>query len=217
MKPEPDYSRCSLDDLIDLEGHLDRDRFPERWEQLQAAISAKRARHAASAGGRPPSPAWRILLITYHFALVAAAFGAAILTWWWGASPGAAGSRADGVRQAEQFRVVLMTGFAAWSALAGILLARGMREGRWLSLALLALMVPQIKLGGLAWIVPIGPLAVVGLLFPGDSDIRPIACFWIDLSGGPPRHFLWGASHLYINLIPAIGLVALAKLRRRLG
>jgi hypothetical protein len=215
MKHEPDYSRCSLDDLLDLEGHLDREQFPERWGRLQAAISAK---HAASAGGEPPSPVWRNLLIAYHFALVAAVLCSVLLSlWWWGGWPRAGAGWSDGLRQAEQLRVALMVGIAAWSALAGILLARGMREGRWLSLALLALMVPQIKLGGLAWIVPIGPLAVVGLLFPGDSDIRPIACFWIDLSGGPPRHFLWGASHLYINLIPAIGLVALAKLRQRLG
>jgi hypothetical protein len=217
MKPEPDYSRCSLDDLIDLEGHLDRDRFPERWEQLQAAISAKRARHAASAGGKPPSTVWRNLLIAYHFALVAAAFGAVLLTWWWGAWPGAAGGRAEGARPAEQLRVALLVGFAAWSALAGILLARGMREGRWLSLALLVLMVPQIRLAGLAWIVPIGPLAVVGLLLPGDSDIRPVAAFFLQLDGGPPPHMLWSASYLYINILPALGLVALAKSRGRLG
>jgi hypothetical protein len=36
--PEPDYTTCSLDELLDVERRIDRERFPERLARLQAEI-----------------------------------------------------------------------------------------------------------------------------------------------------------------------------------
>ncbi len=38
---EPDYSKCSYQDLQGVYKHIDRDKYPERFKRVKALLSAK--------------------------------------------------------------------------------------------------------------------------------------------------------------------------------
>jgi hypothetical protein len=43
MIQEPDYTKMSLPDLLDVERHIDREAVPERWGRLQSVLASRRA------------------------------------------------------------------------------------------------------------------------------------------------------------------------------
>jgi hypothetical protein len=57
---EPDYTDLSWKDLVDVADHIDRDRFPDRWNRLKQEITARKARRrsAVSTNGASSSESW---------------------------------------------------------------------------------------------------------------------------------------------------------------
>jgi hypothetical protein len=215
MKPEPDYSRCSLDDLLDLEGHLDRERFPERWERLQRTIALKRGMESA-AGALPPR-GWRNFLVVYFILVAASAVLGAIAC----LSASGALDSTRGESTLEPWELGLLVGAgvfaaaAAWAALACVLLGRGARAGRLISLVLLLLLVPNIKSGIVAWSPCLGPCLMLGLVSMEGSEFRPCALFYLLLDGFWPFPTGMSDQTIAINLMPVLGLFALTRIRPR--
>lgn len=51
---EPDYSALTLRELQDVAAHIDRERFPDRWQRVQAAIARGGQQSAPVPASDPP-------------------------------------------------------------------------------------------------------------------------------------------------------------------
>lgn len=73
IDPEPDYSACNLDELLDVARHIDRERFPDRAARLDAEIAARTKPQNSTSQSVPNGstrfPRW----VKIAFAAVAAA------------------------------------------------------------------------------------------------------------------------------------------------
>lgn len=63
---EPDYTRLSLRELLDVERHIDRDQVPERWSRLQSALEARRSGIAPAGLTEARQPIGRVLFTFMH-------------------------------------------------------------------------------------------------------------------------------------------------------
>lgn len=69
---ELDYTTLSVDDLLDIERHINRDLVPDRWARLQAALAPHRSEIAKTSGSFDPTRAIsRGAFVLLHMAVTA--------------------------------------------------------------------------------------------------------------------------------------------------
>ncbi|WP_422929924.1 hypothetical protein [Singulisphaera sp. PoT] len=155
---EPDYTRSSTGDLLDVERHLDREAHPDRWERLQVELDKRRSEARRAGPSDEAFPRYRLIAgfqwWTAFYVLVALA-----------------GPNHDTRRMLVSLLV------SGWGILAGYLLWRGDWRGRLAAIPFLLIQIPIVQLRGTAYGIMPGLVVLAGKFTTPDQRSGYMATF----------------------------------------